>query len=406
MSSPIGVCLDLAFNFFSRDHSMSMKIRDCIEYIAFVSFVNNGTSGITEIHRIIMKDVDMYRLTFIQKYQENFYLFISKEFSHVYNKMVGSNVPSRYQVSNCDTDFSQLTEKLFDIINGAFYSSEKEWIRWTEDEMIHGVNKVLHELQEKDPSTKKKVINGAGPLSSQLFIQYCALLGIIPLYCATYAEVRVTTTGIGKRKSSSTKTTKMKKELGPCALIKKSFPDRSFSREEISSKFEETYLEFRNVWGPLLTRNMMENMFCELHRSFVATCKKNSDLNENETCLDIIQDRSYYEPSKAKDFYFEDEARKCPQKFFCIGLTGSFASPLRPMLKMKYWKPSSRDTRRDSFRKEYVNVSLTTWESRSRHKDLVYWGDVPLQRTLDTELCFDTQAKKETIPSAFSFEED
>ncbi len=213
----ISAFLDFASNF------IVMSLRSALHFVTFVSFINNGSSGIAEINRVIFKDVETYKKCLLRKYNGNLFQFLMGEFEHCYGTKVGYCSQHRYRHHNHIIDWSEVDDELFTLISKSFYCGEtSNWGKAKQKSMQNGIKILL------DGLTQSSKFSGAGPFNSQTFVHLSALLGIIPLYCVTHAEVAGT-------------------NVGPYLLIQKCCQDDARLREEVM-KIRE--LESKNKQRP------------------------------------------------------------------------------------------------------------------------------------------------------------
>ncbi len=95
------------------------------------------------------------------------------------------------------------------MISKSFYCGEtSNWGKANQKSMQNGIKILLNGL------ITSSNFSGAGPFNSQMFVHLSAVLGIIPLYCFTHAEVADTS-------------------VGPYLLIQKCCQDDARLREEV-----------------------------------------------------------------------------------------------------------------------------------------------------------------------------
>lgn len=232
-----------------------------------------------------------------------------------------------------------------------------------------------------DKKTKKKKIlfRGAGTLTSTHFVHMCSLLGLLPLYCFTFAEVS-------------------DPKLGPGSLISIS-TGRRMNSEECKKFFRNVHSDLVKIWGVLITLALLENMLCELKRSYDESCitymrekypkllsraisekdkRKKKKILDNIP-LDIILDKKYRTHSKKCDLLYEDQARGCVQNFFLVKLNGNNATALRPILCIKISKTEMETGAVDI-------IPLTNWCKNTADQKHLMWESEDGRLSLSTDL--------------------
>lgn len=338
-----------------------------IHYICFVSFLNNGTSGIAEINRRIMNDIASYRTILDETYNGNLFKFLVKGFDEVEDgvwsvlenngewskKMVGSNRPNRFLPSNCaDTEWDELTEDIFELTY-SFYEGSNIWNRATIETKLESLVQEL--ITKKNPNGSVK-FKGAGSLAVQHFVHLSSMLGIIPLYCATYGHI-------------------YSESLGPAKFIKLVQGDQSKLPGEYNKILKSVHSDFKSIWGEMITLVLLENIFCELSRTYNETCaairkqrKQNNEQNDDEIPFEVVMDPTKFVASKKHDMIFENEATGTVQNFYNLSLTTGKSNSLRPSLRMRH----SKNTLEGAPTNECI-WTLTNWDGKS--ENLIDWSD-------------------------------
>ena len=343
---------------------ISMDVRSAIEYCCFACFVNQGTSGIAEIHRQCMKDREYYQHIFIEN-EMNFYDFLRDRWMEFMpDKTVGACFGKRFDFPNCKTDWSKLSDKIFDVL---MKFHEEDNITSSKLKMDKILAEVCHILrtEKKGKGKKKMVYPGAGPFTTVLFIQLASLLGLIPLYCFHHADI-------------------VKPSLGPGSLIRIGEKNDKLNGKQCNEIFRSVQSQFMKIWGSVVTLALIENMCCELYRSFGATLdtyqKKNKGRQSPEPGLEIVLDDKYRQPSSGKDIFYHDEARGCVQNLFLVRQSGKGECELRPMLLMKH---SVRTMNGDPNK---AIIKLTNWVQNSKDPMNLFWEHPPEKLKIDSSL--------------------
>ena len=360
------IFIDLHINFGS------MTVADCIDFIAFFAFRCNGTTVLAEIHRVIMEDPEKYWHKYAN-FGDSMYQFLYDTAAELFpeSKGVGSCTQPRYTYSagSNTTSWDDHQQDLFNLCN-RFYADSK--IVEKKGSIAKVTREVVHELYKAvDPSTKKKKFCGVGAMGAIQFVHLASLLGLIPMHCYTYAELK-------------------DDDLGPPRFIRTGLNKmtKSMSIQECDTYMQDMHKELSDIWGPMVTLSLIENMLCELSRSYKATVSKlqksiddkSKDSESERIAADIITDNEVYCDGKTVDVTYHDSKRGCLQNFFLVRTQGGDgACYLRPMLVMKIsknWGQSYQDS----------HITLTNW-IRDRHdKKNLWWEERPAKRSLLTFL--------------------
>lgn len=211
-------------------------------------------------------------------------------------------------------------------------------------------------------------------MSANQFIHLASLVGLIPLYCFTFANIHDAKLGTAKAISIGLEQPKMK------------LPD-------IRTEFLAIVQELKNIWGNMVISALLENVLCEISRCYKQTCKailKDSS-GPCSLGLEVICNTSsnHFKESKARDLFFFDESRNTMQNMFNVTSACSGGSPLRPCLLM-----------RDSVRwNENTSVhNLTNWCGDKNNKKMMAWEHHGNCMKLRTRL-FVSQDLKEVMNS-------
>ena len=352
-----------------------MNVKSTIEYCCFATLVCQGTSGIAEIHRCMMDDPELYQSLYNDSCSENFFHFMRACWREVMpGRTLGASCGKRFTFPNCKTDFSELSSDILDVFKN-FYANKK--IRKRKILLDETFAAVLKSLRD-DKVDNRMVFPGMGKFTTVLFLQLASLLGLIPLYCYSLADIK-------------------DPDLGPGSLIRIASKNPKKTAEECNEVFKEIRLEFEDIWGAAVTLALVENMCCELYRSFVATIdslpagkmknkrtitnyySKNNNLSEDGG-LAVLLDNKQRVESKFADIFYHDESRDCVQNLFMVRQTGSGESELRPMLLMRHSLYAKLGRIDDSI------VKLTNWVQDKNDPKHISWSVPPDQITLETPL--------------------
>ncbi len=380
-SAVIDVFFSLAANF------CTMSIRKTLHYICFVSFINNGTSGIAEIHRIIMNDLSFYKEVLESTYDGNLYKFLIEEFGprkhreyghDIWHDMqVGSNRPNRYVPSNCTkTKWDDLTEDIFNLLL-PFYQDKNKKTTQTQIKATLG-SLVYSLIHEKNTDRPGKKYNGAGALSVQVFIHFASYFGLIPMCCATFGHV-----ADGK--------------LGPAEFIRLACNDPNMKVEECNKVLHSVHSDFSDQWGVMVTLGLLENIYCELKRAYKATCaslrKSKIYTKGADIPLEVLMNPHMYQESKKDDMFFINEATGCVQNFYCLSFSSGKSSKLRPSLKIRH----SKNTNDPDKRLQDCKFTLTNWDGKD--DNIVDWSERPSNWNIDSTYLQFKPAHKYLFPS-------
>ena len=343
---------------------VQMNVKNTIEYCCFATLTNQGTSGVAEIHRCLMKDRIHYKTMFKESNVSFFEFMVDRWREFMPEKAVGACSGKRFTFPNCKTDWSELSKELFDVLK-IFWTIEKN--KWTKKNLDEVLAKVTYVLRDgKYSQTNRMLFPGAGPFTTIMFLQLASLLGLIPLYCFSYADIHSS-------------------DYGPGSLIKVLEKNEDVTGSECNDKLVESHACFEDIWGEVVTKALFENMFCEFSRSYsqsLINFYKKHPKSTPKPDLDIIADPKYRVESSATDIIFNDEARNCVQNFFLVRQTGKGESDLRPMLLMKHSSYSKQGkSSNDSI------IKLTNWMQDSSDPLNMYWKLPPSQMKLTTRLC-------------------
>ena len=338
-----------------------MTIGDALDFVSFFAFKCNGTTLLAEMHRIIMKQTSFY-LRKLRKFK-TFYEFLCGLAKHLFPGVaVGSCTDSRCQYSGgTNTTIWSNHQKDLLLLCRKFY--EDPMTVKSSEKMKRVCREVSYELiSAKNPKTKKIKFKGVGAMGAQHFLHIASAIGLTPLYCLTFAEITDDT-------------------LGPAKFIRASLSTdkKSMNTSRCNEMLIEIHRDLIKIWGMLITLGLIENMLCELSRSYNHTLKK-MKLKDTDTRppVDIIMDRSKMFEGTKNDICFYDDRRGRIQNFFALRTNGLNASLLRPVLLI-------RDASTWENGKTSTSV-LTNWCNNEKDATHLVWMEVPLRRKMDTSL--------------------
>ena len=343
---------------------MNMSVADTLDFIAFFAFRCNGTTVLAEIHRVVMQNIEMYRVQ-SNCFGDSFYEFLYDTATLLFPdvKGVGSCRQNRYTYSSGsnETNWSDHQGHLLELCTR--YYKDPNTVK-TKKALKQCTQTVLHDLcNAKDPTTKKTLYCGIGAMGAIQFVHIASLIGLIPLHCFTLAEL-------------------IDDNLGPPRFIRRALnaDKNTMPLKKCNDFFNALHHDFSKIWGSLITPSLIENTLCELSRAYKATSKqiKKNNPDSGEIKADIIMDPSSYADGCINDVTFKDEVRNQIQNFFLVRTQGSDgACELRPMLVMRVSK-NWTDTN--------AHVTVTNWCMDKNDKKHMQWEHSPLHRTLSTKL--------------------
>ena len=229
-SAIIDAYCDLTVN-FSRLHE-----RNRLAFVSFCTLQCNGTLPICEITRIIMKNVDVFRVILEQEYNGCFWKLMIQIGTESNFKAVGTSTAPR-----C-THFTGGSVFPFDIHADFILDQFESFKRCKSD-------KELHDTMMKVQAAIENSVNGVGVVNSLPFLQLSALIGLIPLKVATFATV---------------------KEGGPSMIL-----GMDDNNGNVKENFVKLHQEFSHIWGNQFTEAYLENTLCELNRTISRRCPPN-----------------------------------------------------------------------------------------------------------------------------------
>ena len=344
-----------------------MSVRETLDFICFVAIQCNGTSVIAEIHRVIMSDLSRYR----EKYVESptMFSFLCSMFTELWPEIngIGSCTDPRYTYSagSSSTNWSEHQDDLLTLCSTFFCDCH---VLKTRASLIKASASVMYEFLNAKDSNKKKIYKGVKAMGATQFIHLAAMLGLVPLFCYTHAELlddnlgpaQVIQTGLGKSKEE-------------CAITM------------LNLFFGEVVSDLQSIWGTAMTPALIENTLCELSRCYKKTVSKQKKANNKANPpLDIILNKEIMVDGEKNDVCYFDHKRKRLQNFFMI----SAADGLRPNLVMK--KASEWGEINNK-----ANISITNWNGNKDDNGHMKWSDDGSKRTLDSILILSQELEKE-----------
>ena len=351
--------LDLNVNF------MRFDVSDALDFVSFFAFKCNGTSVLAEIHRLIMSNLEYYRT--INNDCESMYEFLcTVNESFPGKKAVGSCSTPRYNYSggSNNTEWYKMHYKLLEVC-------KKYWTLFESPRVNRKAMKILNSemidlLVHGKLGNGTLIFCGVGAMGANQFIHIASLIGLIPMMCYNFSEIRCTS-------------------LGPAKLIQSAYPDGSMeSLSQCNSYLHDMHSKFSTVWSDSVSENLVENAMCVCHRRLQRTkeaiCKV-VDVEKDSIPTQALLDDQYRRDSRTKDTYYIDVARGRVQHFFSLRISGPSCSALRPSLMMKY--PMCNGVNTSSVSESVVN--LTNWIGNKEDKRLCSWSTRGTELSLRSE---------------------
>ena len=358
-----GLLAFLAFAYLDiHVNLIAMDVRSTIEYACFATLVCQGTTGMAEIHRQLMKNREYYQSIYYGTGASFFDYLKDRWDEFMPDKALGACSSNRFNYPNCTTDWSRLSKKIYKLFMKFHRDSRTTSRKVLMNEMVSKISSILMFGKNEN---NHMIFPGSGKFTTVLFLQLSSLLGLIPLYCSSFAEI-------------------VEPKYGPGSLIRNAMNDPKKSAVECNKELVEVQKKFYKIWGGLLTLALLENMFCELYRSFGASVEnylKQNPQTKASPGLEILFDEQYCVESNAKDIFFFDEARGCMQNLFLVRSTGPGESELRPMLLMKH-----SALVRDGVVGDKSVIRMTNWCQNKDDPMNVCWDAAPRDMKLSTTL--------------------
>ena len=326
------VFFDMNVNF------IQFTVADCLDFIAYCGFQCNGTVLIAEIHRRIMSNTHKYDI--MHSDCGSMYQFLIAVNKEITDCCPGSCTQNRFTFSqgSNNTAWESKRSELLKLC-AQFFEKESTLSRQANIEKVS--SGVI------DTIVKSDQFPGAGAMGANQFLHLSALFGLVPLSCFNYAEVKSA-------------------KLGPSKLITCVFPQMK-KLKDVRECFESVHKELKDIWGPQITKSLLENTFCELSRCINATKAANENYRHRD--VSFITDKSItFKESPKTDLIFFDQKKKSLQNFFRLMSTSKKASPLRPILTMKL----SSGVEKYSAGSRH---KITNWCQNKDDPKLVYWTE-------------------------------
>jgi len=263
----------------------------------------------------------------------------------------GSCTQNRFIFSQGSNDTAWETKRS-ELLNlcAQFYKDESTLSRQANIEKV--ASRVLDTIIKSDD------FPGAGSMGANQFLHLSAFFGLVPLCCFNYAELKNT-------------------KLGPSKLIKSVFPQIT-KLNEIQHCFNSVYKDLKDIWGPQMTKSLLENTFCEVARSVKATMASNKKYKGKGVTL-ITDSSVALKESPKRDLIFYDHKKKRLQNFFRTVSTSKRSSHLRPFLIMKH----SSSWEKESSKWKYT---ITNWCQNNDDPKMVFWTEYGDKMKLSSKL--------------------
>ena len=321
------------------------NVADTLDYISYCAFRCNGTVLIAEIHRRIMRDINKY--SDMLDHSDSFYEFLIAVNREITPLSPGSCTENRFNFSQ-GSNVTAWNTKQKDLLELClmFYKDPSTTTSQTKLQVVaSSVIKIL---------VSSSNFKGVGAMGANQFLHLTAILGLTPLSCYNYSELKSA-------------------KLGPAQLIHLANPGKQMKLNDVQEYFVGIFSDLKKIWGVLITLALLENLLCEISRCINHTHqarKSNSGLNMRN--LDyIVTAGAKLKESKKVDLVFVDERRGSIQNFFRVTMTSKNSCGLRPMLLMKESK-------------QWEN--LTNWTLNNHDNKMVWWGSSKTDMTLHTLL--------------------
>lgn len=194
--------------------SMNIKFKtftvaDAMDYVAYCGLTCNGSTLIAEIERRIIKDPPRYLKLLSSRFNNCMYsllCFVNSEIMP--GSATGSCTDNRFTYSqgSNDTHWGQKRKMLFNVCQEFYKDKQTSSRQSTITEKIREItNRIVH-----GKVSGKSEFCGVGAMSANQFIHLASLVGLIPLYCFTFADIHDTKLGPAKAISIGLEQPKMR----------------------------------------------------------------------------------------------------------------------------------------------------------------------------------------------------
>lgn len=375
-----------------------------VQFSLYVGGVCNGTAVPWRLMEEIMKDptaskkrlseqfngnlFEMLKATDedVAEFQLQEYLASNKSGKSKVQRSRGSCNHQRYQYQKSSQDISAhdtIVSIIVNAINDAYFSSSSKKLRSPGKQSVNedggkkkrrNVSKVV-EPYEYVVETIEKSVKGVGSLTSQFVMNCICGCGGVPLRSYNEASVPDKWTG----------------STGPVQLLKRALnlPDnvttinndmhdeesemdkeQTIQMKEIMKKtpsqyYRSLYEDLKTVFkGGQITMNLLENIGCEVWRSFTNTCDRTFDLSKEQydsMPVSIIKKSVDRHESLKKDLYFHITHRNKPQNLFSIEMGRAGTLDTNPCMFIKL--PENKKL-----------IRFTNWKGSAEAKNMVWWN--------------------------------
>ena len=284
---------------------------------------------------------------------------------------IGSCTDCRFTFSqgNVNTDWSEHTRKLLDLCKG-FYSEKKTITR--QASMQNMVTEVVNRMVNGKHRGKSEFC-GVGAMGANQFIQLSSLIGLIPMYCYSCAEI-------------------LDLKLGPAMLMKKALDRPRMTLTECNKEFHGIVSQLRKIWNDNFTPFMVENILCELSRAFNQTSKemkrvasRSQEFSPQQVIDEMVRESDVARESDAVDIFYHDDIRDSVMGMFAVKTNGGSATTLRPLLVM-------RDGTKWNVKGRAKFWNLTNWLQNIHDPKMFWWSKRGNKMSLDSHLEISQQA--------------
>ena len=329
--------------------------RDCVHYIYFCAQMCNGTTAIADILRVIRSGrVDLQRTIRNVGNLYNALGYIAQQSSLLAS---GSCTHPRHTFCSKGKlvkNIQMITESLLDDIKTFD-------VEGRDSRMETKCHDLLFKFQSK-------VYEGCGTVTSHTLLHLCALTGLIPLRCYTYASLLH-----DKRMKT-----------GPAQLIKMLSRE---TKESVTSAicaeniFRKLHYDLNKVWNGRITKSLLENMLCELNRMLKSSeqYKKTQQVGRvlsNEEIRNVFATNDEVS-SKVLDtlFLYNHRCAERPLQsmFQCNVNPSGGGSPVMNICIKRFSKNGSVSNNIFPITK-WIRGEITTWNCSKSQRVLVTWN--------------------------------
>ena len=380
------------------------NIFNVVQFSLYVGGVCNGTSVPWRLMEEVMKDPDRSRKRFTDEFQSNLFEFLKRIDEEVgdfqleeylssnnsgksrVKRSRGSCTQQRYQYQKSSQDISapdSVVSNIVTAINEAYFSSSSKKLRspgkqsGQEDgskKKRKTVSKVV-EPYEYVVEMIEKNVKGVGPLTSQFVMNCICGCGGVPLrsyneasipdkWTATTGPVQILKRALNLPYNISKLNDELKDEDSDLSSDEK-VRIKAIMEKTPRQYYQSLHHDLKNIFkGGQITMNLLENIGCELWRSFTNTCDKTFDLDKEQfesMSVSIMKRKVDRHESLKRDLYFYISHREKPQNLFSIEMGREGTSDTNPCMFIKL--PENKKL-----------IRFTNWKKSSERKNMIYWN--------------------------------